>query len=624
MKLRLIDAVPTNWLGKASVTSGAYFVVNEEESDIIDKKAEMTFTTEQGSVNPDKSAADEKGQVSTLFTFAPDKDWMCKKNNGTVYAELTKASIPLPTNPQTYFNIDRKAEGLYAFHIHEGEPASVDVNGETELAFTIEDRSLTLPGANYKGQFTQWHIKFEAISGGTIIDKDEYEGSDTQVKVKFKLNEEGLLKGGKVRATMTSIGRSGQALQAMMPIWAENDVLPFEIELKLTPLKNEVTLSQEGKASGIQFRLTGEKDGKVFNVPNQTVSFSSQTGQGTITPKEAVTDASGLVSTDFQFDNPIKFEGGNLNALCTFIYSSGNTGRTTNWKTVRASTKLNPVEITPVLTCQNTPQAVDATGKATLIFKLQGKLGDKMEPLYNKEVTFKASNGSCTPYAMTNAYGIVSCDFEANDPANFKEGSVEAEIILKRPPYKEKVTIATGILIADDGGLVDDGLKKAHKLKDNVYVVEKNGAKTEVTVEDLPEGEGMRDYIVHGAKKDHGVTKVLFVEFCKEHHIYATVGGGTIHIRPDQLGKEIDMLEEDPNGVCWMNLFTLQDVNQGYSENNPSTSFNAPGDKEIVTAKCRFTQNLDGSFSGLAYFRKKDGSEGYFKMKATRKAGWSD
>ena len=625
MKIDFIEGTQLNWSGKAKLAFGAYFIVNEELSEILDKKAEVEFTAENGSVSPDKATADEKGQVGTEFTFASVKDWMTRKDNGVVYAKLTKAGIPLTSNPQKYVNIDRKVESYYAFHIQEGQPAAVDINGETELTFTIEDKSWNLLGLNYVGQYTQWHIKFEAISGGSIVGPDEYEGSDTQVKVKFKLNEEGLLKGGKVRATMTSIGRSGQALQAMKPIWADNEVLPFEIELKLTPLKNEVTLSQEGKASGIQFRLTGEKDGKVFNVPNQTVSFTSQTGQGTITPKEAVTDANGLVSTDFQFDSPIKFEGGNLNALCTFIYSSGNSGGTTNWKTVRASTKLNPVEITPVLTCQNTPQAIDATGKATLIFKLQGKLGDNMEPLYNKKITFKASNGTCTPFAMTNGEGIVNCAFQANDPANFKEGSVEAEIILQRPPYKEKVAVATGILTADDGGLVDDGLKKAHKLKDNVYVVEKKGSKIEVTVDDLPEGEGMRDYIVHGAKKDHGVTKVLFLEFCKEHPVHATVGGGTIHIRPEQIGQEIDMLKEDPNGICWMNLFSLQDVNQGYGENNPSTSFSAPTtDNDMAIAKCRFTQNPDGSLTGLAYFKKKDGTEGYFKMKATRKANWSD
>ena len=118
--------------------------------------------------------------------------------------------------------------------------------------------------------------------------------------------------------------------------------------------------------------------------------------------------------------------------------------------------------------------------------------------------------------------------------------------------------------------------------------------------------------------------KVLFIEFCKEHPVYYTVGGGTIHIRPDQLGKEIDMLKEDPNGLCWMNLFSLQDVNQGYSETNPDTSFSAPGNPDIVEAKCKFTQNPDGSMTGLAYFKKKDGTEGCFKMKATRKANWSD
>lgn len=275
------------------------------------------------------------------------------------------------------------------------------------------------------------------------------------------------------------------------------------------------------------------------------------------------------------------------------------------------------------LACTNSGQAIDETGKATLSFELKADAKDANSEeislgVPSASVAFTATGGSVSPASgTTDAAGKVNAVFQASEPDTFEEGTVTGS-------YTKGDKSATGV-----GTVVgmpkdepqDEGLKKAHKLDDNEYVVED----TKVKVEDLPEGEGMRDYILYGEKKDYdGVTKVHFLEFCKEHPVYATVGGGSIHIRPDQLGKEIDMLQEDPNGLCWMNLFSLQDVNQGYdSQTNPETSFSAPSSQnDMAIAKCLFKQNPDGSLTGLAYFKKKDGTEGYFKMKATRKANW--
>ena len=189
------------------------------------------------------------------------------------------------------------------------------------------------------------------------------------------------------------------------------------------------------------------------------------------------------------------------------------------------------------------------------------------------------------------------------------------------------------ITITDDSGgggpgggggeeINDEGLKKADKLKDNTYVVDENV----ITVEDIREGEDIHDYIYHGEKKDNGETKVIFIEFEKGDPINYTTGGGTIHVTPDQIGKEIDMLK-DKSGMTWMYLFSLKDPSQGYSESNPSISYSTSNDEgkaELQKATCKLTKNADGSLTGLAYFKSKDGKEAYCKFKAIAKAPWSD
>ena len=256
---------------------------------------------------------------------------------------------------------------------------------------------------------------------------------------------------------------------------------------------------------------------------------------------------------------------------------------------------------------------------------------------YAATIRFVATGGTVSPtLAKTDEHGNVTVTFTTPDPEGFSGGTVKGTVIKVQENREDNglfqqgaLAIATATVLpldADEpgGDIVDEGLKKANGLNNNTYVVDGNT----VAVEDLPEGEGFRDYIVYGEKKDNGVTKVFFIEFGKEHPEYATVGGGVIHIRPDQIGKEIDMLGEDPDGLAWMNLFSLRDVNQGYNEEtNPSTSVgtgSTENNANLAKATCKITANGDGSYTALAYFKTKEGKEAYFKMKATRKANWSD
>mgnify|MGYP002862487282 CR=1 FL=1 len=141
------------------------------------------------------------------------------------------------------------------------------------------------------------------------------------------------------------------------------------------------------------------------------------------------------------------------------------------------------------------------------------------------------------------------------------------------------------------------------------------------------EGDDIHDYIYQGEKKDNGETKVIFIEFEKGDPVNYTTGGGTIHVTPDQIGKEIDMLN-DPGAMTWMYLFSLKDPSKPHdAESNPSINYSTGSDSgkaELQKATCKLTKNADGSLTGLAYFKSKDGKEAYCKFKAVAKAPWSD
>ncbi|MBQ9435088.1 MAG: Ig-like domain-containing protein [Bacteroidales bacterium] len=295
--------------------------------------------------------------------------------------------------------------------------------------------------------------------------------------------------------------------------------------------------------------------------------------------------------------------------------------------------------INSTLTASPSSQKIGNDGTAAVTFKLTltNHVGIEEDvSKYTATITFEAAGGTVSPASATaDANGQVHVTFTATDPNTFTGGTIVGKVIKLKENGDDlffqqgDLATATATILPLDGddpedNIVDEGLKKANELKDNTYEIEDNV----VTVEDLPEGEGMRDYIVYGEKKQEGVTKVFFIEFAKEHPTYATVGGGTVHITPDMINKEIDMLAQTPDALAWMNLFSLKDVNQGYNEEtNPSASVTAgstEGNAFLQKATCKVAPNNDGSYTALAYFKTKDGKEAYFKMRATRKASWSD
>ena len=488
--------------------------------------------------------------------------------------------------------------------ISSSSPNRVDDNNRCTVKFTYTDR---LTGNPLKVK-----VKFEAEGGKCT--EEAVSNEKGEIDCEFQMDEAALILGGKIKGTVTEMALTGGALQGIMPVLHEAAIEPIPLTYKLEPLQESYGVDPDGKATvTFQLSATEEATGLTWTeLPGQVIRFDTSNGSTNASGDWKATDEKGQVSVVFTAQDATR--NGSIKARYEYHAEDGGVR-------YAYSPDVPVLPMNYILVCTNSPQMADESGSASLIFQLKGInaiTGASYSNVPDRLLELKASNGSCPTSVKTNSDGKATIAFQLSDKE--KQGSAEAQFAYK-VNGADKLAAATGTVEP-----MSNDLGKPNRLKDNVYVIEKNGAKNEVSVEDLPEGEGMRDYIVYGEKKDHGETKVVFLEFGKEHPVHATVGGGVIHLRPDQIGKEIDMLEQDPNGMCWMNMFSLQDINQGYDPvTNPDTSFTAPSTQnDMAVAKCKFTQNSDGSLTGIAYFKKKDGTEGYFKMKATRKASWSD
>ena len=605
--------------GTAVLTFYCYWnweaVSNGSIGNSYERGAEVTFTATGGTCTS-SAISDEKGVVTCVFTATDPANF----KGGTVTASLRVFSR----------SMDGRYDDMNTYRTAVGEilPPSRPIKGKAKPKIRVIGEEKPVVGEDGKSK-----IIFE------VSERIEGETADRLVggaEVKFDNSRPDQATLSQEKATTDEKGQVSVELQVKdadnfegADVTAKAEVKyadgSTEVETKvsvqpsntsrytLTCVNSPQTVDATTKQATLWFKLMEKTGTETKPVEYATLNFTTNEGEVWASSMTMWTNDEGQMAATFKTDDILNF----VEATITATFEKDG-------KTCSAQGVVKGLEWTYSLACTNSGQAIDETGKATLSFELKADAKDANSEeislgVPSASVAFTATGGSVSPASgTTDAAGKVNAVFQASEPDTFEEGTVTGS-------YTKGDKSATGV-----GTVVgmpkdepqDEGLKKAKKLKDNTYVVDEK----EVTVEDLPEGEGMRDYIVYGEKKHNGVTKVHFLEFCKEHPVYATVGGGTIHIRPDQLGKEIDMLQEDPNGLCWMNLFSLQDVNQGYdSQTNPETSFSAPSSQnDMAIAKCLFKQNPDGSLTGLAYFKKKDGTEGYFKMTATRKASWSD
>lgn len=606
--------------GTAVLTFYCYWnweaVSNGSIGNSYERGAEVTFTATGGTCTS-SAISDEKGVVTCVFTATDPANF----KGGTVTASLRVFS----------HSMDGRYDDMNTYRTAVGEilPPSRPIKGKAKPKIRVIGEEKPVVGEDGKSK-----IIFE------VSERIEGETADRLVggaEVKFDNSRPDQATLSQEKATTDEKGQVSVELQVKdadnfegADVTAKAEVKyadgSTEVETKvsvqpsntsrytLTCVNSPQTVDATTKQATLWFKLMEKTGTETKPVENATLDFTTNEGEVWASSMTMWTNDEGQMAATFKTDDILNF----VEATITATFEKDG-------KTCSAQGVVKGLEWTYSLACTNSGQAIDETGKATLSFELKADAKDANGKeislgVPSASVAFTATGGSVSPASgTTDAAGKVNAVFQASEPDTFEEGTVTGS-------YTKGDKSATGV-----GTVVgmpkdepqDEGLKKAHKLDDNEYVVED----TKVKVEDLPEGEGMRDYILYGEKKDYdGTPMVFFLEFCKEHPEHATVGGGAIHIRPDQLGKEVDMLKEEPNRMAWMNLFSNKDVNKPYNpETNPSTNFSAgstEGNAQLEKATCKISQNSDGSYTALAYFKTKDGKEGYFKMKATRKANW--
>ena len=373
--------------------------------------------------------------------------------------------------------------------------------------------------------------------------------------------------------------------------------LPDEIELLN---ENEEEMLVNGKKE-VKYHVTNKNylTGTEYNAPAVLVHFEAEGGE--LEDEYGYTDREGNVSAFFTLTD---LKGGKITAEVVQGAEAEEAEEGDDEDAIKAD-DWNAIAIQYRLQAEPAKQTIAKDAEsATVAFKLE-QYSSKTEAwagVAGKTIYFEAKGGSCNTSGLTTDEGVATATFTPE--ADFEEGSVTATITLSEPGAWSG--IATGNIKAEgeDEGITDEGLKKADELDDNTYKI---GEK----VYDLA---GEEDYAYFGK----GSTGSGYnIDFCKEHPDYATVGwGGIFNITPEMVGKEIDYLAEKAAGneTLYISLGTFVDPSLGWEAENNMIEFS---DGNLVEAKFLVRENSDGTLSALAHLKQSDGTEGWFKLKAT-------
>ena len=380
--------------------------------------------------------------------------------------------------------------------------------------------------------------------------------------------------------------------------------LPDEIKLLNEP-EEEVLIN--GKRE-VKYHVTNKINltGKTYNAPGVLVHFEAEGGE--LEDEYGYTDKDGNVSAFFTLNDQ---KGGKVKAEVVLGAEGeeAEEGAAVDEEDGIKADDLTALAIDHRLTPSPASQEIEKDATAAIIYKLErytSKTGE-WTGFGGQTVQFEATGGTVAPTSGVTAQdGTVAVTFTPE--ADATEGKVTGTTAGSNPDAWSKISSATVKIKSEDGGddvvIVDEGLKKADKLKDNVYVIDEKEY-------DLT---GEEDY----AYWSTGSTGTGYnIDFCKEHPQYATVGwGGIFNITDEMVGKEIDYLEEkaNGNGTLFVSLGTIIDPTQGFSSEN-SVEFNAD---ELTEAKFLLKDNGDGTMTCLAHLKSTDGHEGWFKLKATK------
>ena len=380
--------------------------------------------------------------------------------------------------------------------------------------------------------------------------------------------------------------------------------LPDEIKLLNEP-EEEVLIN--GKRE-VKYHVTNKINltGKTYNAPGVLVHFEAEGGE--LEDEYGYTDKDGNVSAFFTLNDQ---KGGKVKAEVVLGAEGeeAEEGAAVDEEDGIKADDWTALAIDHRLTPSPASQEIEKDATAAIIYKLErytSKTGE-WTGFGGQTVQFEATGGTVAPTSGVTAQdGTVAVTFTPE--ADATEGKVTGTTAGSNPDAWSKISSATVKIKSEDGGddvvIVDEGLKKADKLKDNVYVIDEKEY-------DLT---GEEDY----AYWSTGSTGTGYnIDFCKEHPQYATVGwGGIFNITDEMVGKEIDYLEEkaNGNGTLFVSLGTIIDPTQGFSSEN-SVEFNAD---ELTEAKFLLKDNGDGTMTCLAHLKSTDGHEGWFKLKATK------
>jgi hypothetical protein len=242
--------------------------------------------------------------------------------------------------------------------------------------------------------------------------------------------------------------------------------LPDEIEL-LNEKEEEMLVN--GKKE-VKYHVTNKNyiTGTEYNAPAVLVHFEAEGGE--LEDEYGYTDKEGNVSAFFTLTDA---KGGKITAE---VVQGAEAEEGEEEDAIKAD-DWNAIAIQYRLQAEPGQQTIAKDAEsATVTFKLE-QYSSKTEAwagVAGKTIYFEAKGGSCNASGVTTNEGIATATFTPE--ADFKEGSVTATITLSEPGAWSG--IATGKIMAESGeepgggDITDEGLKKALKQKENVYVVE--------------------------------------------------------------------------------------------------------------------------------------------------------
>ena len=266
----------------------------------------------------------------------------------------------------------------------------------------------------------------------------------------------------------------GLSLDLFFWEWELADMDPVNVfDMPLVSLPDNIELQNEkeeevlvnGKKE-VKYHVTNKNyiTGTEYNAPAVLVHFEAEGGE--LEQEYAYTDREGKVSAFFTLTD---VKGGKVTAE---VVQGAEAEEGEEEDAIKAD-DWNAIAIQNRLQVEPAQQTIAKDAEsATITFKLEqySSKTTTWTGVAGKTIYFEAKGGSCNASGVTTNEGIATATFTPE--ADFKEGSVVGTVTLSEPGAWSG--IATGNIKAEgeDDEITDEGLKKALKQKENVYVIE--------------------------------------------------------------------------------------------------------------------------------------------------------